>query len=520
MLAQQFLEASAARRPDSIALICGEERLSYTELDLAANRFARMLREHGIRRGDRVALLLDNSVEAVVAIFGILKAGAVFSVLHPACKRDKLASLLQSAEPAALVTESHRVREATDVLGACGSLAAVVWADDSPLPVDGSATSLKWCDLEKYPSERPGCQAIDVDLATLIYTSGTTGEPKGVMVTHANIVAATRMTIDYLHYTQDDVILCVLPLAHSYGLYQIFEAFLLGGRVVLEKNFAFPARAIGLLEHEGVTVFPGSPTIYALLLKYRNLLQRPLPSLHTLTNAASALPTSHIAQLRDMFPNVRIVSMYGQTECKRVCYLPADELDTHPDSVGVAIPNSEVYIVDQDGQRLGPGETGELVVRGSHVARGYWRAPELTAQRFRPGPTPGEIVLHTGDLFRVDAQGLLYFISRKDDIIKSRGEKVSPLEVENVVCQLPGVAEAAVVGVPDSVLGQAVLVAVTLQEQAHVTERDIRAHCARHLEDFMQPKFVDIVADLPRTDNGKVNKRAIAAEFASLCAAS
>jgi acyl-CoA synthetase (AMP-forming)/AMP-acid ligase II len=340
------------------------------------------------------------------------------------------------------------------------------------------------------------------------------------MITHANMVSVTRMTIDYLHYTEADRILCVLPLAHSYGLYQLFEAFMVGGSVVLEKNFAFPARAIGLLEKEGITAFPGSPTIYALLLKYRNLLEKPLPALRTMTNAASALPTSHINQLRAMFPNVRIVSMYGQSECKRVCYLPPEELDQRPDSVGIAIPNTEVYIVDEDGERVRAGEVGELVVRGSHVARGYWRAPELTAQRFRPGPTPGEIVLYTGDLFRTDEQGYLYFVSRKDDIIKSRGEKVSPREIENVVCHLPGIAESAVVGVPDPLLGQAILLVVTTEEQAQLTERDVRAHCARHLEDYMQPKYVEFAADLPRTDNGKINKRAIAAEFAATCAAS
>jgi acyl-coenzyme A synthetase/AMP-(fatty) acid ligase len=217
---------------------------------------------------------------------------------------------------------------------------------------------------------------------------------------------------------------------------------------------------------------------------------------------------------------VQIVSMYGQTECKRVCYLPPDQLDLRPDSVGIAIPNTDVYIVDEDGQHVPNGEVGELVVRGSHVARGYWRAPELTAQRFRPGANPGETVLHTGDLFRADEQGFLYFVSRKDDIIKSRGEKVSPREVENVVCQLEGVAEAAVVGVPDAVLGQAILLAVLLHDEAGQTEREIRAHCARHLEDFMQPKYVEFVAELPRTDNGKINKRSIAAEFSKLCAAS
>jgi acyl-CoA synthetase (AMP-forming)/AMP-acid ligase II len=199
--------------------------------------------------------------------------------------------------------------------------------------------------------------------------------------------------------------------------------------------------------------------------------------------------------------------MYGQTECKRVCYMPPDDLDRKPSSVGIPIPNTEVYVVDEEGQRVPAGEVGELVVRGSHVMQGYWRAPELTELRFRPGPVPGERVLYTGDLFRMDDEGFLYFVARKDDIIKSRGEKVSPREIENAVCQMEGVSEAAVVGVPDPVLGQAIKLVVVLHEGAQVTQRDIKAYCARKLDDYMMPKFIDIVVDLPRTENGKVDKR-------------
>jgi acyl-coenzyme A synthetase/AMP-(fatty) acid ligase len=211
--------------------------------------------------------------------------------------------------------------------------------------------------------------------------------------------------------------------------------------------------------------------------------------------------------------------MYGLTECKRVSYLPPEELDRRPASVGIAIPGTEVYIVGDDGERLAPGQIGELVVRGSHVTRGYWRAPELTAERFRPGPWPGETVLYTGDLFRMDEDGYLYFVARKDDVIKCRGEKVGPREVENAVCQLDGVAEAAVVGVPDPLLGQAVALIVVPRDGTSLTERQVRAHCARTLDDFMQPRYIQIAADLPRTENGKIDKLRIGRELA-LCVGS
>jgi acyl-CoA synthetase (AMP-forming)/AMP-acid ligase II len=205
--------------------------------------------------------------------------------------------------------------------------------------------------------------------------------------------------------------------------------------------------------------------------------------------------------------------MYGQTECKRVSYLPPAELDRRPSSVGIAIPGTETYIIDQDGRRLPPGEVGELVVRGPHVMQGYWRAPELTAQRFRFGETPDDRLLFTGDLFRMDEDGFLYFVARKDDIIKSRGEKVSPREVENVVCGLEGVAEAVVVGVPDPVLGQAIRLLVVPREGAVLVERELRAYCARKLEDFMVPKYIEVVTELPRNDNGKIDKLKIASSW-------
>ena len=513
MLAQQVLEASAERRPEAVALVSGAERWTYAALDTAANRVAHALRDGGVRRGDRVVIVLDNSAAAVIAIFGVLKAGATFVVLHASTKPEKLAAILADATPAALVADRPRLRDAAAVLAATPSLRCVLWADNAPLPLGPAIAAIPWDGLAGYPGARPGGPAIDLDLAMLIYTSGTTGQPKGVMATHQNMLAATTSVNAYLHNSAADVILNVLPLAFGYGLYQAFLAFQVGGRVVLDKTFAFPARTVALLEEEGVTGLPGVPTLFALLLRYPDLLRRDLPALRYMTNAGAALPVNHLQQIRAAFPRVDFFCMYGQTECKRISYLPPAEVDRRPGSVGIAIPNSEVYIVDDAGQRLPPGAVGELVVRGAHVTRGYWRAPALTAERFRPGPVPGETVLYTGDLFRMDAEGFLYFVARKDDIIKSRGEKVSPLEVENAICELAGVAEAAVVGVPDPVLGQAVVALVVPRAGADLSPREVRAHCARILDDFMVPQTVRVVGELPRTDNGKVNKARIQAEL-------
>ena len=289
----------------------------------------------------------------------------------------------------------------------------------------------------------------------------------------------------------------------------------MGASVVLEKSFAYPAAVLQKMRRERVTGFPLVPTMAALLLRMKDLEPGSLPHLRYITNTAAALPPAHIRRLQQLFPTTTMYSMYGLTECKRCTYLPPAQLAARPGSVGIAIPNTEVYLVDDQGQRLGPGSTGELVIRGGHVMQGYWEDPQATARALRPGPNPWERVLYSGDLFRSDAEGYLYFIGRKDDIIKTRGEKVSPKEVENVLYALPGVREAAVIGVPDPILGLAIKALLVLDEPGVLSEREVLVHCARHLEDFMVPKTVQFCGELPKTDSGKIRRSQLQAEALS-----
>jgi long-chain acyl-CoA synthetase len=345
-------------------------------------------------------------------------------------------------------------------------------------------------------------------LAALIYTSGSTGNPKGVVLTHLNIVSAATSITTYLENTADDIILNVLPLSFDYGLYQILMGFKIGGTVVLERSFTYPHTVLEKMRQERVTGLPIVPTMAAILLQM-DLPPSHFPCLRYITNTGAALPPQHIMHLRALFPHTRVYSMFGLTECKRVAYLPPSQLDIRPTSVGKAMPNVEVYIVDDQGHRVPPGQIGELVVRGSNVMQGYWELPEETEKMLKPGPLPGERVLYTGDLFHLDTEGYLYWRGRKDDIIKSRGEKVSPKEIENVLYSLEGVALAAVVGVPDKILGQAIKAVITLKEGTHLTEKDILRYCAKHLEEFMLPKFVEFRTSMPRTSNGKIDKQAL-----------
>ena len=505
MRVEQFLEESVRRFGEKIALVVGEEQVSYCQLNERANHLALVLRQRGLERSERVVLFLDNSVEAVVGLFATLKAGGVFVLVNPTTKADKLAYILNNCRAKAMITHKALLRVATPALEKSPTVALALVAEG-----DGD-TSLQVA-LEATPKGNLPFAGIDTDLAMLIYTSGSTGFPKGVMMTHHNMVTAATSINTYLENTAQDTILSVLPLAFDYGLYQVLMSVQMGATVVLEKSFAFPNLILERLETLQVTGFPLVPTMAALLLQMTSLVPGRFPHLRYLTNTAAALPPAHIARLQALFPTSQIFSMYGLTECKRCTYLPPSQLATRPGSVGKAIPNTEAYIVNDQNERVKPGEIGELVIRGGHVMQGYWENPEATERMLRPGAYPWERVLHTGDLFRSDEEGFLYFVGRKDDILKTRGEKVSPKEVENVLYALPGVREAAVVGVPDPILGMAIKAVIVPTEAGCLTPREVLVHCAKHLEDFMIPKLVEFRESLPKTDSGKIRRSEVQAE--------
>jgi long-chain acyl-CoA synthetase len=362
---------------------------------------------------------------------------------------------------------------------------------------------------EKKPT-RPGSENIDQDLACLIYTSGSTGAPKGVMHTHQSLVSVTRSIVSYLGLRAEDVVLSVLPLSFGYGLTQLLTTFYVGATLVLERSFAFPQMTLQKMQNERVTTFAMVPTIATILLN-NDLARFDLSSLRRMTNAGAGIAPDLLRRLREQFSGVRIFPMYGQTECIRASYLAPELIDEKPLSVGKAIPNTELWIVDDDGRKLPNGHTGELVVRGANVMRGYWERPEATAQKLRPGRVAGESVLFTGDLFRVDDDGFFYFVARKDDIIKTRGEKVSPREVENVLHAHEAVLEAAVIGIPDAILGEVVKAYVVPRDRNVIDEKTVLRHCAAHLEDFAVPKRVEFLDALPTTPNEKIDKLALRA---------
>lgn len=489
-LLQDVLFDAAALVPDHVALTTRTGSITYAELARQACTLAATFAQGGVERGDRVVILGENSIEVVVAFWAALAANAVPVILHPQTRPAKLAYVIEDCGARVIVSDVRLVEYVPAT------------ATSQVLAIGGT----RWTSILAETTPAPPRRCLDIDLAALIYTSGSTGEPKGVMLTHRNMLAAAASITEYLGVRSDDVILCVLPLAFNYGLYQMIMAVGAGARVVLERSFAFPTETLRRVVEEKVTGFPGVPTMFAALLAMESIASFDLSSIRYVTNAAAALPVKHVHAVRELFPNARIFSMYGLTECMRCSYLPPDDLAARPGSVGIAIPNTELWIVDDNARRLGPGQVGQLVIRGATVMRGYWNKPEATARTLRAGPLPGEHVLYTGDLCRLDADGYLYFVARMDDVIKSRGEKVAPVAVEAAILDIAGVHEVAVVGVPDELLGQAIRAFVVLEPGAVLDAVAIQRECRSRLETFMVPNQVVMIDALPRSANGKIQK--------------
>lgn len=504
MRVETFLRQSAAADPDRIAITAGDARLSYGALDAASDRLAAALIAHGAKRGDRIAVLMENIPEAAVSIFAILKAGAIFCPVNPQLKADGIAFILGDARPVAILTQAKFLR-------ACEAAAAGL--DMPPLLISTRAPAALPQGVLAFDTAISQAQGVaapdaggDDDLAMILYTSGSTGRPKGVMMTHRAMDAVSGSIALYLRNSADDVVLCALPLAFTYGLYQLLVCIRTGARLVLERNFAFPQAVLDKARAEGVTGLPLVPTIAAMLLAMKDLGPQALPALRYLTNAAAPLPPAHVEGLRKLFAHARLYCMYGLTECARAAYLEPAELERRHGSVGKAIPGTEAVVVDETGREIASGAVGELVVRGPHLMRGYWENPAATEAALRPDPETGVPQLHTGDLFRTDADGFLYFVGRKDDMLKVRGEKVAPREVEAALCACPGVVEAVVWGVPDAVQGALLRAAVVAADPA-LAEQDLLRHCARILPDYMVPKTIEFRTELPKTASGKIARR-------------
>jgi acyl-CoA synthetase (AMP-forming)/AMP-acid ligase II len=445
-----------------------------------------------------VVVLLPNCPAAVVSIYGTLLAGGTFSVVNHNVKPAKLDPVLENCAPAFVITDAAGLRTLSAIPHRLPRLGVYV---TGVAPVDAISFDRACARKRALDSARQ----VDLDLAGIIYTSGTTSTPKGVALSHRNMVSAARSIQDYLNLESADRILNLLPLSFDYGLYQLLLAVQAGATLVLRDGFGFPYEILRTIADRSISVLPCVPTMMAILLRMEQTSGLDLTSVRKITNTGAALPGAFVPRLKRLFPSADVYSMYGLTECKRVSWLPPSEIDARPDSVGIPMPNTEVYVVDDDGQWHDLDATGELVVRGSNVMCGYYRDPEATARTLREGLHPWERVLYTGDLFRIDRAGYLYFLGRKDEVFKSRGERVSPREIEVVLYAIPGVTAARVSPVPDPVLGNAIRAEVA-GDATRLNVGNIRAHCRRNLEERLVPQEIEVLRELPLSASGKVRQ--------------
>ena len=501
MLLHDFLINSSKKYPLKHALVFESKRYTYQEIRKKASNTASFLIRHGLLKGERVGIYLENCPESVFSIFGVLEAGGCFVIINPGIKSSKLKHILIDSGLRFVITSITGNAELEKICGEIDNPPLVVFAD--------SLHKKNEHPLETAKTNSPLLRSpiIDADLAAIIYTSGSTGKPKGVTMTHRNMVSAATSITTYLENIESDIILNMLPFSFDYGLYQLLMTFKFGGTLVLEKRFGFPYQVIEIIKREKITGLPFVPTMFAIILQLENLQKENMESVRYITNTAAALPPAFIPRLRAAFPNARIFSMYGLTECKRVSYLPPDMIEKKPNSVGIPMPNLEVWIEDNNGNRMEPGQIGELVVRGASVMQGYWNDLETTAKVLKKGIYPWENVLLTGDLFKMDDDGYLYFMGRKDDIIKSRGERVSPREIEDVLYGMDEILNARVTGEPHDIFGQIIKSEIIIKDGFALDEKQVKAHCKRHLEDLMIPQIIKFVKTLPMSTSGKIKRK-------------
>jgi len=510
----EALLISAANHPDKTAIIVKDKKYPFALLRKSAENLARHLVQTGIKKGDRVAVCMNNSWECIVSVFGATLSGAAFLVINPQTKADKLHYILNDSGARVLISESFLKNELIPALEGVSNIMEVIIQGDSELFSHYHRALL--INFEQAIAGGPEVsmpRIIPNDLAALIYTSGSTGFPKGVMMTHQSMVFTSWSLIEYLRLTEDERIMLLLPLAFDYGLYQLLMAITLGGTLIVEQSFTFQASIYKQIELLKPTVFPGVPTIYAMMIASHKNTGITFDCIQKVTNTAAALPAEFIPDLKKIFPNALIFKMYGLTECKRVCYLEPELVDLKPNSVGKAIPGTEVFLLSPEGNQVPAGERGILHVRGPHVMLGYWNKPELSKEMLRAGALPCERVLCSNDWFTMDEEGFLYFQGRTDDIIKTRGEKVSPVEIENVIYQIAGVKEVAVIGVPDDIMGESIIAFVTVHHEHSLNEKDVQKQCMTKLEMFMIPQRVVVLLDMPKSSNGKIDKKLLKENF-------
>jgi acyl-CoA ligase (AMP-forming) (exosortase A-associated) len=513
-LLHHLLRRSAQRLPNKEALVHGSERVTYEELFQNVLGLAQGLRNASLSRGERVAVYLDAGLAEATAIFGVSQSGGVIVPINAQLLAPQVAHICNDCQASALITSGSHLSRLRETLSQVKSLRfLVVVADDGTEPA-APIESYRFDSLLGSTVQWPWDEtSISRDLAAILYTSGSTGKPKGVMLSHANVMAGTTIVSSYLGISENDRILAVLPFSFDAGLNQLTTAIQRGATCILTR-FALARDAVRMLVEERVTGLAGVPTFWSLMAQRTSGLDKSNNTLRYITNTGGAMPQTVLATLRKALPNAKVFLMYGLTEAFRSTYLPPDQIERRPTSIGKAIPDTEIMVI-ADGKLCGPRQVGELVHRGPTVAMGYWNNPKASAEVFRSNPlappeiTNREIVCYSGDLVETDAEGYIYYVGRRDSMIKSSGYRISPDEIEDALFRSGMISHAAVIGVPDSILGQSIMAFVTAREGEQIDVAKLLAHCSQSLPRYMLPRTIEVLPDLPKTNSGKVDYRTL-----------
>lgn len=503
-----LLRRNLGVRDTAIALVTGTDQLTYGELGQRVEALAAWLHGKGIRRGDRVVVNLFKSIEEVVAIFAVSRIGAVFVDIHYQWTMPQLAYVLADCGAKAAIVDERRAKEMASAGMLPAGLEIVLGRGKAP----GDARFHSWDDVPSRGAP-PAFRGLDVDLAAILYTSGSTGKPKGVMLSHLNLLQGARSVAEYVGNTSADRVLSVLPFSFDYGLNQLNTMFLVGGTLVLQP-VVMPAEIVRAIQRHDVTGMAAVPPLWNQLVRHLLAAPAAVPTLRYVTNSGGKIPQEILRAMPRVFPGTRIFLMYGLTEAFRSTYLAPELFATKMGAIGKAIPGAEVYLIHERGI-CGPGEQGELVHRGSLISMGYWGNPDATAAKIRPCPQlrhliGDEKVVYSGDLVRMDEDGVLWFVNRMDTMIKCSGFRISPTEVEDVLHGSGRVASAVAFGVADDMMGQVVEVAVSWVGDGAGDIDGLLAHCRKEMPQYMVPRRIHVwTGNMPRTGSGKIDVPAV-----------
>lgn len=517
-----LISQSAKSFPLSTAITLKEKQLNYQELDQKTNEIAASYRALNIERYQRIGIYLPKTIENILAMFATSKAGAVFVPINPVLKAPQVQHIANDCDIKIIITNKARFKALQPIIENLPKLTTVILTDSDATCIEAIAhvSVMNWSTFVHLSSSDQSTQPLTGnDIAAIFYTSGSTGKPKGVVLSHSNIVLGAKSVAQYLQNTPTDRILAVLPLSFDYGFSQLTTSFLVGAECILLDYLLANDVVKAIIKHK-ITGLAAVPPLWSQLCKL-NWSESAGNSIRYFTNSGGALSTTNLNQLRTLMPKAAPYLMYGLTEAFRSTYLSPDEIDNRIGSMGKAIPNAEVLIVRKDGTECEVNEPGELVHKGPLVSLGYWNAADKTAERFKaaPGQPEGiinpELAVFSGDSVKRDEDGFLYFVARADEMMKTSGYRISPMEIEEILYQHHQITEAATIGVPHDDLGQAVLAIVCSNSQGDLSliEKSVLQHCQKQLANYMVPKKIIVLSELPHNANGKIDRNKLNQEY-------